>query len=265
MSPPRPTTLIVCVGLSAMLLPAAGARADIDLHVGVAVSDVNLGEALLIAAVGEFFGLDTDVVPYYHTEERMPLSEIVAAMYLARLAKADHHTCVGLRSQGCGWGRIANDLGIHPGTFNKLRRDFRIGAVTDVGFEEAVLVWFLSQYYAAPRTTVIGLREQDRPFLSIFLALDLSSKSGKPVDQVLLMAKPGKPWRETAAAIGLSDDDLKYPDRPKGGKGFRSDGSASDEPAGLANSGHGQGTGNSGGTGKGRGKGNDKDGASGNS
>ncbi len=253
MGTPRCGILVAASGLLAALVLTPAASADLDIHVGVAVSDVSLGEALLIGAVGEFFGLETHVVPYYRTEHRMPLPEIVTAMYLARLGGVSHHTPVGLRSRGHGWGRIAKDMGIHPGTFNKLRKGFQVESVTDVGFEEAVLIWFLSQYYETPQTSIIGFREQGYPFLSVFLALDMSSKSGKPYGHLLQQRKQAESWKAVGNAVGLSDDQLKHPSKPKGGQGYRPQKEAA-EPLDHASSGPGQGQGKGNSQGKGKGK-----------
>ncbi len=260
MGTPRYGILIAPVAVLAALAFTPAALADLDIHVGVAVTDVDLGEALLIAAAGEFFGLETHVVPYYRTEQQMPLPEILTAMYLARLAGADHHMVVGLRSRGHGWGRIAKDMGIHPGAFNKLRKGFQVGSVTDVGFEEAVLMWFLSEYYQTPQSSIIGFREQGHPFLGIFLALDFSSKSGRPPGHLLGERGQGGSWKAVGQGAGFSDDQLKHPSKPKGGQGFRAQ-EAAVEPLDHISSGPGQGQGNSqgkGGSGKGQGKGKNK-------
>lgn len=269
MGTPRYAILIAPLALLATLALMPAASADLDIHVGVAVTDVDLGEALLIAAVGEFFGLETHVVPYYRTEQRMPLPEIVTAMYLARLAGVDHHTAVGLRSRGHGWGRIAKDMGIHPGTFNKLRKGFQVETATDVGFEEAVLIWFLSEYYRTPQSSIIGFREQGHPFLGIFLALDFSSKSGKAPGHLLGERSHGGSWKAVGQAVGFSEDQLKHPSKPKGGQGFRPqnpDGEPLDHVSSGSGQGQGQGKDSSGGQGqgkdknqgKGQGKGKDK-------
>jgi hypothetical protein len=257
MGTPRYGILIASLALVAVLAFMPTASADLDIRVGVAVTDVDLGEALLIAAVGEFFGLETHVVPYYWTEQRMPLPEILTAMYLARLAGVDHHTAVGLRSRGHGWGRIAKDMGIHPGTFNKLRKGFQVGSVTDVGFEEAVLIWFLSEYYHTPQSSIIGFREQGHPFLGIFLSLDFSSKSGKPPGHLLGERGQGGSWKAVGQAVGLSGEQLKHPTKPKGGQGYRPqnpDGEPLDHASSSAGQDQGQGQGKDKNGGQGQGK-----------
>lgn len=253
MGTPRCGIPAAALALLAALAFMPAASADLDIHVGVAVTDVDLGEALLIAAAGEFFGLETHIVPYYRTEQHMPLPEILTAMYLARLAGVDHHTPVGLRSQGHGWGRIAKDMGIHPGTFNKLRKGFQVESVTDVGFEEAVMIWFLSSYYRRPQSSIIGFREQGHPFLGIFLALDFASKSGKPPGHLLGERGQGGSWKAVGKAVGLSDDQLKHPNKPKGGQDYRPQ-AAAPEPLDHASSGSGQGQGQGKNEGQGQGK-----------
>jgi len=198
---------------------APGARSDLDVRAGVVVSDVDWGEALLIGALGEFFGLETSVVGLYH-QQGMPLPDMLMAAYLARLAQADYPRVAALRSQGRGWGRIAKDLGMDPGTFNKLRKGLDPEGVDDADFEEAVLIWFLSEYYGHPQDRLLDLRRVEPP-LGVLIALDLAGKSGKPLDEVLRERERAGSWGDVAITIGLADDARRRPVRPCGGAEFR--------------------------------------------
>lgn len=214
----------IWVGAIVLLMAASTTGpvwAGLDLKAGVAVSDLSLGEALLAGAVGQFFGLDTHVVPFYREKQKMSLPEVLMTIYLAKVAGCDPHRVAGLKSRGHGWGRIANDLGIHPGTFNKLRKGFNVDKATDLEFEEAVLIWFLAEYYGQPQDSILKLKKNKHPLLNIFLALDISSKSGKPVAHLLKTHKKGKSWKSVAASAGLSAEDLKKPGKPRRGKEFR--------------------------------------------
>ena len=217
----RRGTVLVGLAVLAVLCCTPPAWSDLDIGVGVVLADLDLGEALLIGAIGEFFGLETSVVACYHKDHKMGLPEIVGSIYLARLAGVEHHRVAGSKSRGHGWGRIANDLGIHPGTFNKLRKGFDIGKGSDASFEEAVLIWFLSEYYGTPQSKILKLRRATQPLLTIFVALDLASKSGRSLGHVLGERSRGASWKHTATAIGLSDSDLKRPSKPKRGQEFR--------------------------------------------
>ena len=231
------------VGAIVLLVMVCGASpvwAGLDLKVGVAISDLSLGEALLVGAVGQFFGLDTHIVPFYRERQKMSLPEVLLTMYLAKLGDCDHHRVAGLKSQGHGWGRIAKDLGIHPGTFNKLRKGFDVGKATDLGFEETVLIWFLAEYYGKDQASVLKMKKGKYPLLSIFLALDLSSKSGKSVGHLLGENKKGKSWKAVAASAGLSNEALKKPGKPKRGKEFRGGNDDSSHVAGGPGEGEGQ-------------------------
>jgi len=209
------------VALVVLVTAVAAPPASADVSVGVGGGDVSLGEALLIGAVGSFFGLDTKVVVGCRQRERLSFSHIVAMMYLARLAGCDHHHVAALRARGHGWGRIANDLGIHPGTFNKMRKGLKPAAVGDKAFEECVLIWFVATYHGASRHNIHRWKRRGRSIPDIFIALDFSAKCGKRPDEVLAHRSNAKSWHTVAAAVGLSSAEINHPGKPKGGAEFR--------------------------------------------
>ncbi|MGD8240183.1 MAG: hypothetical protein PVH68_16630 [Armatimonadota bacterium] len=248
-------TLVALVVLLAMVAPPASA----DVSVGVVVDDVSLGEALFIGAVGSFFGLDTKVVVGCRQRQRLSFSHIVAMMYLARLAGCDHSRVAALRSRGHGWGRIANDLGIHPGTFNKMRKGLNPAAVGDKAFEECALIWFVAAYHGASQNDVRHWKGRGHSVPSIFIALDFSSKCHKPPADLLAHRGKAKSWHAVGTAVGLSGAQIKHPGKPRGGKEFRGNSAkAGQSPspgngkgaAGKASPPHGPGQG----AGKGKGK-----------
>jgi len=253
---PSAVTLAVGVVLSASALLPTGAHADLDLRIGVAATDVSLGDALLVGAVGEFFGLETTVVPSFREERDLSLPEILVMMYLARLAGCEPLHVYEAKGRGHGWGQVAHELGIHPGTFNKLRKGFDPGKADDASFEEAVFIWTMAQYYERKPDDLWALRNQKQPFLGIFLALDLSSKSGKSANDLLRKRKDSTSWKALAGSLGVSEDRLKHPGKPKGGKEFRH-GQGESGGSGQGNGGNGQGNGgNDHGNGGGNGQGN---------
>ena len=215
--------LAVAVLVAALAAPPA-ASADAQVGIAVAVDDVSLGEALLIGAIGSFFGLDTKVVIGYRDRERLSFSQIVLMMYLARLAGCDQHHIAALRARGHGWGRIANDLGIHPGTFNKMRRGFNSASAGDKAFEECAFVWFVATYHGASQADILHWQSRGHSIPDIFIALDFSSKCGKgPVDLLARRSK-AKSWQAVGTAAGLSEAAVKNPGKPKGGAEFRGNG-----------------------------------------
>lgn len=217
--------------LLALVVATPAAWGDVRVGVGVVVDDVSLGEALLIGAIGSFFGLDTKVVATYHHRQRLCFSHIVLMMYLARRAGCDHHHVAALRSRGHGWGRIAKDLGIHPGTFNKMRKGLAPGRGGDKAFEESALIWFLATYHGASHNDVRRYKDRGHSLPDIFIALDFSSKSGKGPGDLLAHRNRAKSWHRVANAVGLSSPCLKQPAKPKGGQAFRGSSGKPGKPA----------------------------------
>ncbi len=224
------SSLWLALAVSVVMALAAPA-ASADARVGVVVDDVSLGEALLVGAIGSFFGLDTKVVVTYRERHRRSFSHIVLMMYLAKLAGCDYHHVAGLRGRGHGWGRIAKDLGIHPGTFNKMRKGFNPSGAGDKAFEESALVWFLASYHGASQHDVRRWQGRGHSAPDIFIALDFSSKCGKRPDDLLARRAKTRSWHSVGTAVGLSGPSIKEPGKPKGGAEFRGNSGKSGKPA----------------------------------
>lgn len=185
------------------------------------LDDDALGSGLLRSAIGSFFGLDKGVVGAYHDRQRLSPSQIILTMYLARLAGIPHAQVAASRSRGHGWGVIAHDLGIHPGTFNQMRKGLDPGKARDRDLEDAALQWFIATYHGAPRRDVSRWKSRGHSPVHIFVALDLASKCGAAPADVLALRHRGKSWQAIAANLGLSASDLQQPSKPKGGQAFR--------------------------------------------
>jgi hypothetical protein len=224
------SSLWLALAVSVVMALAAPA-ASADARVGVVVDDVSLGEALLVGAIGSFFGLDTKVVVTYRERQRQSFSQIVLMMYLARLAGCDYHQVAGLRGRGHGWGRMAHGLGIHPGAFNKMRKGFNPASAGDKAFEECALVWFLASYHGASQNDVRRWQGRGHSAPDIFIALDFSSKCGKRPDDLLAHRSKAGSWHSVGTAVGLSGPSLKHPANPRGGSEFRGNSGKSGKPA----------------------------------
>lgn len=209
-----PRILLSLAVLAPMLLVGPGSS-------GRLVADIDLGDVLLRSAIGSFFGLQKEAVSGLRDRHRLSIADSILTMYLARVGGLDHDRVAGLRSQGHGWGRIAQKLGIHPGTFNKMRKGLNPGKASKKDFEEAALGWFGATYHGVPPKDIEQWRRRGHSLPEVFIALNLAARSGKGVGYFLGQRRQGRNWHAIAAANGLSDSDLKQAVPPKGGKEFR--------------------------------------------
>ena len=151
----RKLSLIVLLGLLITCAVPTASHAALNIAVGVSATDVSFGQALLTAGIASFLGFDTQVVLYHHNTNRLPLPSVLTTLLFARMFDADHHRISAWRSHGHGWGRIAKDLGVHPGAFNKMRKGLDLNHVSDTEFERLVTVWYLSQHYGVGQETCL--------------------------------------------------------------------------------------------------------------
>lgn len=79
-------------------------------------------EKIAISVLADQFGIDTREVNIF--QQRASLSAYDLAPYYegAHYFKRSPGTIWQLRQDGLGWGQIAQKIGMHPGTFNRLRK-----------------------------------------------------------------------------------------------------------------------------------------------
>lgn len=217
----RRTPVIVLLGLVATCALPTASRADLDIAVGMVASDVSLGEALLAAGIAHFLDFDTHVVAYYHSREGLSLPSVLTALLFSRMFDVDHHRVTTWRSQGRGWGVIAQDLGIHPGAFNKLRKGLDVRRTDDDDFERIVFRWYLSQYYGVEEDRIHNWVRGGRPLLDVLIALDLGAKSRRSVSDLFGARGYLASWDAVADKVGVGKTARRHPQRPKGGQEFR--------------------------------------------
>lgn len=84
--------------------------------------EISLEEAAIAAVVAKSLNLDVNYLFGLSRDYGMPVYRIAPCLYLDRYSDRDFNHIYTLRQQGLGWGEIAHRLGIHPGTFNKMRK-----------------------------------------------------------------------------------------------------------------------------------------------
>lgn len=227
----RPALVVLFAFVAVCALPVAS-PASLDLGVGMFATDVSLGEALLVAGMAAFLGFDTQAVLYYHSSDRLPYSSVLTALLLSRMSGADHHRVTSWRGQGRGWGRIARDLGLHPGAFNQFRKGLDIDRMGDDDFERLIVTWYLAKHYAVEQSRIDGWHQGGRPLLDILIALDLGAKSHRQVADLFDARRRSGSWDEVADRVGVGRSARWRAEAPKAGKEFRGRGRGGDQGEG---------------------------------
>jgi len=98
--------------------------------VGIAILPVaskadTLLEKIATTVIADYFGIDTREVIYVHERSGRSVYDLAPIYEGAYYFKRSPQVVYQLRNEGLGWGQIAQRCGMHPGTFNKLRKEGR--------------------------------------------------------------------------------------------------------------------------------------------
>ncbi len=78
-------------------------------------------EKIAAELLADRFGISLDKVLGIRRETREDVWDLGPVVSMSRYGNRDANEVQRLRASGMGWGEIAKQIGMHPGTFNKLR------------------------------------------------------------------------------------------------------------------------------------------------
>ena len=168
------------------------------------LNDDDLLQAAAVAIIADHFGLDVDLVVKVKRAGKVTTEDLVllfALLYLAGSDDADF--AVGLRGKGHGWGEIAHRLGIHPSTFNKLRKRVLgpAGALkrgkwqSDEDFKRGLFIIVLSDRFGVEATLMREKVEEGNSLNDLLLALALAQRVEEEWTELLEGKKEdGRSW-----------------------------------------------------------------------
>jgi hypothetical protein len=84
---------------------------------------VGYDEAVILGGLARDFGLTDRNIFDIRSQYGYRNDDLISALYLNRYGKASWTDIDRMRRSGMGWGEIAHAIGMHPGQFNKMRKD----------------------------------------------------------------------------------------------------------------------------------------------
>ena len=222
-------TLGVTAGLLAAATLAARPATALSLETAEVFSTVLTAQergweqALIELAVSKFFEVKPETVQQTvaaapKTETRSTYGELPASLFVGKAGGVDWSRVMRLRQQKKGWGQIAHDLGIHPGTFNKLRKQLGLGTGTPKAGKAEAGPWviILSRYYGLDRADIEKLIARGIPLADVAFALNAAARTGKSFEEILRLQQQLGNWEKVATTLGIKGDLLATPIDPKG-------------------------------------------------
>jgi uncharacterized protein YoaH (UPF0181 family) len=226
------TTLLA--GLVLALATTAAAQRRIE--------DLPWHERLGGVLIARQLGIDPGLVFDTRIRYNQSVYDLAPVYSMHRHSRRDIEHIWRLRSSGMGWGQIAQEIGMHPGTFNQLRNQ---------GAFDRDRIWHTTYTSRYGLTAEQIRRLQGMGFGpdAIAAIAHISFRSGASIDQVAQAFRATRNWDTIPRQFGIEDD---WRDGRWRGEWTRAPGRAT---APGQNRGQGQGQGKGQGKGKGKGKG----------
>lgn len=209
----RKKHLLACLLLACFVMVlAAPSNAAISLSFSLTAPNVDPGDALMVAAAGLFFGLDTELAVSYRSDIGSPTAT-VSLFYLAAESGTAPDVYVAEKKKGRGWGAIAQGK-MPPGLVGKWKGGdpFLQG---DIDFETGLSINFLSSYYTVSQDDIIIWVKQGMSVTDVALCLNLASRMQVKPSVVVDARAKGESWVKLTGRYKVSIELLKQPVAPK--------------------------------------------------
>lgn len=197
-------TIAVC----SALLCISSASAQNSLLEGIMREhNISATEAAAGILVGSALGLDLDFLVDQGHRHHQSITIIGPALIISRDTGHDLAYVLRHKPKGKGWGQVAKEMGMHPGTFNKMRKQ-------GVSFESMVWMQMLGDKYHFSDRDYKRYRKDGLTDIELVLAVVMSEGKSGPMGRAAKKIKANRPKKSGG---GPSKGKGKGGGRGKGG------------------------------------------------
>lgn len=177
----KASILLLVVAASAMARPQFGGTSVDAVFRDNSSSLVNVAAAVVLAKV---LGVDVNLVLNDSRSYGIPVYEQGPVWYIAHECHRPVPTVWELRRRGMGWGEIAHQMGIHPGTFNKMRKRGEFDRFWPA----------MASNCGVSGTSWDGYRRRGVSDRDIIVAVGVSGGNGRNIDHVISKRRSSGYW-----------------------------------------------------------------------
>lgn len=151
-----------------------------------------------------YFGLDYPVVYGYYHDYGLTPDEVVYVLYLSHYCHRPPIFVIDVykRYHRRGWSIMARELRLPPGVPNWMR---------DRNAPSVAVLHATSAYYGVPYIRIQEIHQKGYKPAEIITSVNISSRSGRPVGDILGERSRGKKWEDIARENRTSFDNIKSP------------------------------------------------------
>jgi hypothetical protein len=214
-------------------------------------------ERIATEILADRFDISLDKVLGVRRETREDVWDLGPVFSMSRYGNRDANEVQRLRASGMGWGQIAKKIGMHPGTFNKLRNQ---------GYFDRDPFWdgVIRRRYSVRQDDINVIRKRGGKLEDVLGAIIIGKATNRSPNDVYSKYRTTKSWDRTARDYKFDLDRWESVGNRVGWEGASVPPGTPPVAVGPGKSqgkgnnkgkGHGQGHGKGGGKGKGKGGG----------
>ncbi|MCH8978182.1 MAG: hypothetical protein IH945_02935 [Armatimonadetes bacterium] len=179
----------------ALLLVATASAQDSLLRSIMKEHDITATEAAAGILIGKSLGLDLDFLIDQGHRHHQPIIVIGPALIISRDTGHDLGYVLRHKPKGKGWGQVAKEMGMHPGTFNKMRKQ-------GVSFESMVWMNMLGERYHFSDRDYKRYRREGLTDIELILAVVMTEGKAGPMGRAAKKIKANRPKKGGKAGSG---------------------------------------------------------------
>lgn len=151
-----------------------------------------------------YFGLDYPVVYAYSRDYNLSPDEVVYILYLSHYSHRSPTFVINVyqRYHRRGWSVMSRQLGLR-GNYPRWLRDRNAPTFA--------VLYATSAYYDVPYSRVRAIYTRGYQPAEIVVAINISSRSGQPVNGILVERNKGRQWEDITRDNKVSLEDIKAP------------------------------------------------------
>ncbi len=162
--------------------------------VGIPVSAPaqNMIQELAAKLLGDKFGIPIDQILSLSGSSHQDVYELAPVYSLSKQTHRPANEVWRLRQEGLGWGQVAHKLGMHPGTFNKMR---------NAGSFDRDRIWgsIYQNRYGASSTDIAAIRRRGGSNRDILPALVIARSSRTKPVSIYDRYRKDRDWNRVAS------------------------------------------------------------------
>jgi hypothetical protein len=152
-------------------------------------------EAAAAIVIGDALGFKVDALVMSHKSSNDSFAILGPAIVISKNTGHSLDYVLKNKPKGEGWGNVAKKLGMHPGTFNKMR-------AKGGSFENQCWMNMLYTKYRFPESEYVRVQKQGLSDLEIVLAVVKSEGKRDPLDKYVKEIVAAKPKGSNPPAAG---------------------------------------------------------------